>query len=344
MTSGSSGEPFSIRRTWLETRLLQLFRLRALHDFGLRPTDKVATVVLSRPRQAGVHPLAIDPMRSIGLYRTRRLNCLSPPAEILDQLRRFAPDVVAGLAGVVSHVAQSALAHGSRTVRPRFVAVGGEVLTPLMRRQISAAFDAPVFELYTSHECMTIAWECPETGELHTSDDSVIVEVCHDGRPARAGERGEVIVTNLLAFAMPFLRYRLGDIVTKGTESCRCGKPYATIRSVQGRMIDYFRLPDGRDIHPYQIVLAVLHEAGAWLRRYQLLQERENRVRLYVVPSSAPTPSELHRLHSGVSAVLGTGVMFQVTLVEDIPLERTGKFRVSRSLVRSAYDGVDWGA
>ena len=97
-------------------------------------------------------------------------------------------------------------------------------------------------------------------------------------------------------------------------------------------------------LHVLSIVLVVLHEAGPWLRRYQLLQEREDRVRLYVVPSSAPTHSELHRLHSGVSAVLGTGVMFQVTLVEDIPLERTGKFRVSRSLVRSAYDGVDWGA
>jgi hypothetical protein len=31
-----------------------------------------------------------------------------------------------------------------------------------------------------------------------------------------------------------------------------------------------------------------------------------------------------------------------VVLVPEIPLEVTGKFRVSRSLVESAYDGIDW--
>jgi phenylacetate-CoA ligase len=210
-----------------------------------------------------------------------------------------------------------------------------------MRRQITKAFKAPVFEAYTSREFGVIAWECKETGELHTSDDSVIVEVLKDGRPGAKGERGEVVGTSLHSFAMPFIRYSLGDIVTKGSETCRCGQPFSAIRGIQGRMIDYFPLPGGRMIHPYEIVLALLQEAP-WIRQYQLIQEREDRIALRVVPSITPTPQELARLKEAVSKLLGRDVEFRVVLVPEIQLEPNGKFRVSRSFVKSAYDGIDW--
>ena len=82
-----------------------------------------------------------------------------------------------------------------------------------MRRHITETFAAPVFNLYASNEFNVIAWECQETGELHTCDDGVIIEVLKDGRPAAAGERGEVVGTNLHSFAMPLIRFRLGDII-----------------------------------------------------------------------------------------------------------------------------------
>lgn len=170
----------------------------------------------------------------------------------------------------------------------------------------------------------------------------MIIEVLKDGIPAAEGERGEVVATNLHAFAMPFIRYRLGDIVTKGVETCRCGKPYATIQAVQGRMLDYFPLPGGRVIHPYEILLILLHGAASWIRQYQLLQEREDRITLQVVSSPIPTFAELLHAQEAVSSLLGPDVEFLITLVPEINLEPSGKFRVSRSLVRSAYDGIEW--
>ena len=341
VTSGSSGEPFAIRRTWWEAKLLQALRLRALHDLGLRITDKLANVGLVRPPQSQDQQLSLQLLRALGLYRLGVFNCLLPAREILTQLRQFSPDVLGGLAGVLARLAQEA-ERGGPTLQPRFVTLGGEVLTPLMRRQIATAFNAPVFDLYATMEFLLLAWECKETGEFHTCDDGVIFEVLKDGKPVQEGERGEVVATNLHAFAMPFLRYRLGDVVTKGATVCRCGKPYATIRAIQGRMIDYFPLPRGRLLHPYEIVLVLMHDAVQWLRQYQLLQEREDRVLLYAVPSRPPTSAELHQLEESVAPVLGSEVEFQIVLVPEIQLERSGKFRVSRSLVRSAYDGIDW--
>lgn len=63
---------------------------------------------------------------------------------------------------------------------------------------------------------------------------------------------------------------------------------------------------------------------------------------LSAVSSRPPTSAELQRLEESVALVLGPEVEFQVVLVPEIELERSGKFRVSRSLVRSAYDGIDW--
>jgi phenylacetate-CoA ligase len=220
--------------------------------------------------------------------------------------------------------------------------VGGEVLTPLMRTQITKAFSAPVFETYGSHEFNLIARQCKETGELHVCDDCVILEVIKDGRPAEIGERGEVVCTGLHSFAMPFIRYRLGDIVTKGPDVCPCGQPFSTISAVQGRMLDYFPLPGGRMLHPYEIIRGIVSEIVPWVSQYQLIQERVDRITCLVVTSTNPTPSQVAIVEDSATKLLGPGVEFRIVLVSEIKFESNGKFRVARSMVKSDYDGIDW--
>ena len=340
-TSGSSGEPFSIRRTWLEERLLNTFRRRALDYFGLRITDKEAMIGLSGAGPPRGNQFVQRMAQAAGLYRRTEINCLLPPEEIVRRLRHYRPDVVTGLAGVLSRIAQSIADDDRRVIKPRFVGAGGEVMTPSMRQRISKGFAAPVFETYGSHEFNLIAWECMETGDYHTCDYGVIVEVLKDDRTAGTGERGEIIATNLHSFVMPFIRYRLGDIVTKGSETCDCGLPFSTIRAIQGRMSDYFPLPNGRLFHPLDI-LPVLYDKARWIRQYQVVQERMDRIVLRAVPSVAPSEQELALLQGAVADLFGPGIEFQVNLVPDIQIEPSGKFRVFRSLVQSAYDGIDW--
>ncbi len=185
-TSGSSGEPFTIRRSRFEARLGGVLRLRTIRELGLRVSDREASVVL-RPTSAHYNPLPLRILQTLGLYRKLRVSCLLPPEDILRALRDFRPDVLSGFAGVLARLAQTVSDGDRLAIRPRFVAVGGEVLTPLMRRHITETFAAPVFNLYASNEFNVMAWECQETGELHTCDDGVIVEVLKDGRPGGGG-------------------------------------------------------------------------------------------------------------------------------------------------------------
>jgi phenylacetate-CoA ligase len=270
------------------------------------------------------------------------IDCRLPPEAIFERLQHIKFDVLQGFPGVLAQIAPIVHDQGLHLACPRVTMVGGEVLTPPMRRQISKAFGTPVFQTYGSHEFNIIAWECKKTGELHTCDDGMVVEILTDGRPALKGERGEVVGTNLHSFAMPFIRYRLGDIVTKGADTCPCGQPFSTIREVQGRMIDYFLLPGGKVVHPYAIVPTILRDGEPWVRQYQLIQERRDKITLKAVPAHTPTDEELARIRRSVRLLFGEGVEFHIVMVPEIKLEPSGKFRVSRSLVKSEYDGIDW--
>lgn len=341
-TSGSTGEPFTIRRSWFEERLLGLFRLRAMHYLGQRISDRVASVGLLRTTHPRDIQLPMQLLRSMGFYRTVRIHSMSSITDILQRLQDFRPDLVTGSPGVLSLLAQKMIDRESHSIRPRFVRVNGEVLTPMMRQQITEAFGAPVLNFYASHEFRVIAYECHETGELHTCDDSVIVEVLKDGRAALPGERGEIVGTAMHSYAMPFIRFKLGDVVTQGSDSCECGRPFSTIRAIQGRMVDYFPLPGGRQIHPFEIVLVICQQALSWVRQYQLVQEREDRILLRVVPFATPKTEQIQRLEEPVRLLIGNGVEFEIVLVPEIRIEPNGKFRVSRSMVKSAYDGINW--
>jgi phenylacetate-CoA ligase len=341
-TSGSSGEPLSIRRTWLEERLGTVFWQRALRDVGLRATDRRVGVGVRRPHDPRDWDLPQRMLRTLGAYRKASVDCLSAPEEILERLEALRPDVITGFPGVICRIAQVIAGGRPTTLRPRVLITGGEVLTPLMRREITEAFGAPVVEVYGTHELGIVAWQCAKRSGLHVSDDSVIVEVLKNGRPAHPGEVGEVVATRLHALAMPFIRYRLGDLVTQGDTACPCGAPFSTIFTVQGRMLDYFPLANGRILHPYELVTIIFAHGTRWIGQYQLTQERRDRVVLRVVARLNPTPEDIAGLEGAVRETLGSGVEFQVLLVPEIPLEVTGKFRVSRSLVESAYDGIDW--
>jgi phenylacetate-CoA ligase len=329
-TSGASGEPLTIRRTWLEERVLGALRLRALLLLGMRPTDVVATLGLGHGASPRDPQLLYRLVKAAGLYRRHRLSGLRPAAEVLADLRALRPRVITGYAGVLSRLAEE-IADGDGPGFPlRFLAPAAEVLAPAMRARISARFRAPVYETYGSYEFNLLAWQCAETGLLHLCDDGAIVEILRGDRPAAPGETGEVVATGLHAFAMPFIRYRLGDLVTRGPEPCPCGAPFATLAGIRGRVLDGVSLPGGRLVHPFEIATKFVGDPDpdCWVRRYRIVQERPERIALQLVPARAPSPDELDRVRRGVSSVLGPGVELRIDLVPAIAGAPGGKFRL----------------
>jgi phenylacetate-CoA ligase len=338
-TSGSSGKPVNVRRTWVEERVHGALRLRAFRSFGLRVSDircRISTPISVYGTQTEAPQRMVG---ALGVFRQTSVEGFEAPDVLVRRLATIHPQVVHGLPGLLARIAHTVDHDTLRSLRLRFIVPGGAMLTPLMRRQIEEGFAAPVYEVYGAHEFNLIAWQCLTTGELHCCDDGMIMEILDGGRPVTEGEPGEVVGTNLHSFAMPLIRYRLGDVVTKGYERCPCGAPFSTIRAIQGRMVDFFHLPGGRVLHPYQI-LDSRQRTAPWIREYQVTQERVDRVVIRIVPSSTPSPRELAEWRAPAAAVLGADVTLDVQLVPELRLEPRGKFRVFRSLVHSLYDDV----
>jgi phenylacetate-CoA ligase len=313
-TSGSSGQPLSIRRTALEDRMLQAYRLKVLFRLGLRLRDRRAAVVTQR--------LAEPPLYSrLGILRYEEIHCLLPSERILARLRDIRPDVLRGFAGTLSWLATQMGDADRRAIRPRFITTDSELLTSDMRQRIETGFGAPVIDFYDSHEFNMIAWQRPGTGDYQLAAQSVISEVLQDGHPVAIGEQGEFVGTALHSWAMPFIRFRLGDIVTRGEAP-------STLKEIQGRLIDRFVLPDGSTIHPFTLVNPLLHSAP-WLLQYQLVQERTGRilVKLVPMPDAHPTPYAVEAVRTMLNARLGAAVSVEIELAEQIPTGATGKFR-----------------
>jgi len=326
-TSGSTGEPFNILRTAFEDRLLQAYRLAVLFRFGMRLDDRRAAVVT---RKFTRWPLY---MRA-GLLRYEEIHCLQEPDEILARLRQACPDVLRGFPGTLAFLAGIMTGADRERIRPRFITTDSETLTPAMRSMIEAGFGAKVIDFYDSHEFNLIAAECPVTGLYHVSDASLVGEVVSHGLPARPGEEGEFIGTALQSWAMPFIRFSLGDLVTRGPESCPCGAQNSVLAGITGRVANRFQLPDGRSLHPYALVNPLLAH-GAWVRQYQIVQVRENlvHVKLAPLPGANPSPEAVAAVGQLLRDKLGPGVAVEVVLVDRIPAARNGKYRPYYSLL-----------
>ena len=327
-TSGSTGQRLVVYRSWLEVRVHHLFRLRALADAGLRPRDRMAHVGLRHPAHARDHKAIGRVLTAAGFGRRAHVDLFATPEEQVLRLRELRPDVLSGYPGALGRLAAHLLDAGIDDIRPRLVLVGAEVLTPPLRRAIESAFAAPVADLYGSHEFNLLGWECPLTGAMHLPDDSLGIEVLVDGRPARAGETGEVVVTALHLRAMPLIRYRLGDLATRGEAPCACGAPWSTLRAVQGRTVDWIHLPDGRVLHPYRLTQEAFQGRSMPVRQYQLAQPAPDQLVLrLVVPPDAPTGA-IAAAEAAVRELLGPAVRFTVELVPEIRPEANGKYRL----------------
>lgn len=338
-TNGSTGEPLIVRRTWQEQGFNMMFRERCWRAFGLGLRERLANVGQRKPPDPKDRKILGRALQAIGIHPRLRLDGMQQPEDIARQLAAFQPQMLVAIPGMLCLVADHLISTGRQDIRPRILVTGGEVLTPLMRQRLHQAFGVEPLQTYASHEFPLMGWECRQTGEMHTCDDAAIVEVIKNERPAGPGESGEVVVTNLHAYAMPFIRYRLADAVTRGSEHCACGQPFSTVRAIQGRMIDYFPLPDGRLVHPYEI-LRLIPRVDAWIRQYHLLQDRPDRIVMEVVPSQTSVPELQQLIAQAVAPLIGPGIEFQVRVVDVIPPGPGGKRRHSCSLVASAYEGI----
>lgn len=339
-TSGSSGQPFATRRTSTEDHLMQLFRMRAEADAGVRRGDRILRF-MQVPHGGYRRTLPGRVRNALGLWRDDVVDGLADGAALVEAIDRLRPDAIRGYPSTMMAIAHELARRGRRGTSARIVIAGGEVLGAATRREIAESMRVKVFAVYGMSEFNLLASQCPAGAGFHVCDDNVVLEVLGpDGREVGPGGTGEVVATALHAWTMPFVRYRTGDLATRGASRCACGAPWTTLAAIRGRAVDLLKLPDGREIHPYRITGGIADGDEASIVQHQLVQERRNRVVLTIATRGTPSTDLLARLRAIGERELGPAVAFEVQTVDAFACPPGTKFPpyVSRLAAASRSD------
>lgn len=165
-------------------------------------------------------------------------------ARAVDELRRFAPEVIVADADGIAALARFVRQHELRAWNDVPVIATIEApgrLWPHDRAAIESAF-GPVFAAYQCREVGLIGAECERHDGIHTAMENLIVELVvrtGDGqvRAARPGEIGEVAVTDLHDLACPLIRYLTGErAIARPETRCACGRGLATFGPIDGQV------------------------------------------------------------------------------------------------------------
>jgi phenylacetate-CoA ligase len=319
-SSGSTGEPFRVYyepRAW--ATLKYAVKLRARRACGLGPTDRVAildTVAGSRPATG----------QGLGWSR---ISVLQPAEAVADAMVAFAPDVVYGLPSALLEAGRALQLRGAR-LQLRMLFTSGELLNG-SRAALTAAFDAPVYDIYGTSETKEIAWQCPHGG-MHLNSDVVRLEVLDDaGRSVPIGQEGNLVATLLVNRAMPLFRYLTGDRGALLSGRCTCGRSSPLLGIVSGRAADVLVLRGGQRISPYALTCALERVGG--VLRYQVSQLDPARVRVRAIAEGAANRETIaHEMRSALRFEVAPFLDADVEFVDRLPTGPRAKFRVVEPL------------
>jgi phenylacetate-CoA ligase len=327
-TGGSTGDPFAYPldpRAWGQ---IAGANLHAWESLGYRYGERV--VMLGAPTSLGLE----RPRLSARLRHALERHDVSLAGYALDPEVSLARARAAsarqaalwyGYASTIAAMADAVLAAGRPLPGPGSIVTTAEVLEPAWRERIEAAFASRVVDQYGCNDGGVLAHTCAR-GRYHLADNVSLVEILEGDEACPAGVEGDVVVTNLHARVMPFLRYRVGDRAVRADDVCPCGAPGSTLARIVGRKTDVLTLPDGSRISGQSFGQVFARVRG--VRRWQIVQSSPARVRVRVEADPDFDGREAERVLSFVRGQCGEKV--EVTLTADEPLSRSpgGKHRV----------------
>ena len=258
---------------------------------------------------------------------------------MIEKIRKFNPKCIFGYPSTIDLFSKMAAKAGVASMPDAGVKVvftTAEVLYDYQKENIGRFFgNVPVADGYGSREGGFVCHECKEKN-YHIIDSNYIVELIRDGKEAASGESGEVVLTHLDAWGMPFIRYRTGDVAQAGTEPCVCGRTWATIKNIQGRTTDFVVTPDGRWQHALSVIYVVRDIEG--VDEFKIIQHsvEDIEVLLKIHENLYPATGD-QRIVKGIQKRMGDSVQVRVTKMDTIPRDASGKYRYVVSKV-SAFN------
>lgn len=337
-TSGSTGEPFICYADKSQLEFRWAATLRSMEWCGYKFGD----------RQVRLWHQTIG-MTSYQVFKEKLDAFLSrrkfiPAFEIKDEnikkviqnFSKWNPVLIDGYAESFNLLAQYLSSHKPPfRVNPKGIISSAQTLTEQSRQVIEEQFNCKVFDKYGSREFSGIAYECEAHNGHHVVAECYIVEIMKDGRPAKPGEVGEVVITDLNNYCMPLIRYKLGDLATAIDNStpCPCGRGLPLMGSIEGRIQAIIVGTENQYI-PGTFFAHLFKDYEYAFRQFQVVQKKRGQIILKLVKAKRYSDKSLQKILNVLRQHLGKDIKIELKFLDKIPLGRTGKHQHSISTLK----------
>lgn len=204
----------------------------------------------------------------------------------------------------------------------------GDKLFDQYRKNLQAAFHAPVYETYGSSEGFLIAAQY-DLDYMYIMSPHVYLELLDDhDQPVKDGEMGHVVVTRLDARSMPLIRYKLGDLAIKlPLEEYPQNRKlhFPLLKKVIGRDTDVVKTKSGKVlvVHSFTGIFEYYPE----IRQFRIIQDFPEAIQIEYIPRVSAIQGVLDKIKEDIYSKTGTRDELEITFrqVKEIPPTKSGK-------------------
>jgi len=272
---------------------------------------------------------------SRNLLNSRMLNsyCISDDnmVEFVASINHSKPHIILSYVESIDDIAQYVKKRNVWCYSPRSIITAAGTLFDEVRKRLKEVFNCHIYNNYASREVGAIAFSCKRNLALHLLPVTQYVELVKpDGSVCtNEGEEGDVVITLLTNYTMPLIRYRIGDRAVLGPATCDCGINFPLIKHVLGRISDIIVTPDGKHMDAH--LFNHLFFFRSWLKRYQVVQEQNDCIKIEIELSSVQEAKQLcladqKEISERISEI-SSELKIRYEIVENIEKTSTGKYR-----------------
>jgi phenylacetate-CoA ligase len=328
-TSGSTGQFLEVLGTAVDTLMWQGLTLR---DDRWHERDYSGRLVAIRSGRYEQDPLKVSDFPSWGLkgplllYPTGPMTVfyhLMPIPRQAELLEARSPHYLVIYPSNARALCQYARRRPVHLPDLRAVLTYGEPVSADVRAACRDTWGVPVQDIYCCEELGYIATQCPLYEHYHVPSETILVEVLNEqGRACAPGQLGRVVVTPLHSFAMPLIRYAIGDYAEVGGP-CPCGRGLPVLQRIPGRQRNQVVLPGGRHTWPD---ISALWAAIRDVEQIQLIQRSPHHVEVRYVREQPLSPVEEHASGERIHQALGHPFRLTFTRQDRLARQPNGKY------------------
>lgn len=247
----------------------------------------------------------------------------------VESLNEFQPDAIDGFFMSMCDVAGYIERHNIKLrFQPVAIFPTSETLTDSGRELLERVFGCKVYDQYASSEGAPFVTEC-EKQVLHVELASGVFEHFEENSD-------EVLVTSFTTHGTPLIRYRIGDSMTFDSDNsrCMCGMESPIVKAIQGRKLDFLYTSDGAKINGGNVANLFKNMPNALIRA-QTIQDEMNEITILLEVDKNRYKLEYDEmLEDEFLHKFGKGTKINIKHVDEIPREKSGKFRMIKNNVQ----------